>query len=163
MRDLDSTSPKAAGPGAYSRLRDVAPDVVAAYESLAAATRQAGPLDPLTVSLLRLALSAGQGSWRGVHAHARKALEQGATPEGLRHVAALAVPTLGLHAGLDTLRWVDEIIDEAAVRARQPAHPDDVGSDEQNVPVSDPTPKGEQEVPLSDATPRGGTTLTPGS
>ena len=118
MSDGDSRSPRTSRPGAYSRLREVAPDVVAAYEALATATKHAGPVDPLTVSLLRLALSAGQRSWRGVHAHARKALEEGATPEALRQVAALAVPTLGLHAGLDALRWVDEVIDEAAERAR---------------------------------------------
>jgi alkylhydroperoxidase/carboxymuconolactone decarboxylase family protein YurZ len=49
-----------------------------------------------------------------VHAHARKALEAGVSAEALRQVAAVAVPVLGLHASLDALRWIEEIIDEAA-------------------------------------------------
>jgi alkylhydroperoxidase/carboxymuconolactone decarboxylase family protein YurZ len=111
-----SADPDASRQGAYTRLREHAPEVVAAYEALAAASKTAGPLDAVTVALLRMALSVGRGSWRGVHAHARKALEAGASPDALRQVASLAVPTLGLHAGLDALRWIDEIVEEARRR-----------------------------------------------
>jgi AhpD family alkylhydroperoxidase len=100
--------------GAYARLRAVAPEVAEAYDSLAGRAVTAGPLDAATVALVKVALSVGQGSWRGVHAHARKALEAGVSAEALRQVAAVAVPVLGLHASLDALRWIEEIIDEAA-------------------------------------------------
>ncbi len=99
-------------PGAYSRLREVAPEAVAAYETMSRAAAAAGPIDPVTLALLKVALSVGRGSWRGVHAHARKALEAGADPAALRQIAALAVPSLGLHAALDALRWVDEVVEE---------------------------------------------------
>ena len=99
--------------GAYARLAALAPDVVAAYEALAASTRTAGALDDRTVALLKLAVSVGEGSWRGVHAHARKALEQGIAPNVLRQVPVVALPTVGLHGALDALRWIDEIVDEA--------------------------------------------------
>ena len=116
MPDRDrGTGPAPAGParpGAFARLRELAPEVVEAYEALARATKAAGPLDPVAVALIRLALSVGQRSWRGVHVHARKALEAGATPEAVRQVAVLAVPAVGLHASLDALRWIDEIVAE---------------------------------------------------
>jgi alkylhydroperoxidase/carboxymuconolactone decarboxylase family protein YurZ len=86
--------------------------VAEAYDSLARSVT-AGPLDAATVAVVKVALSAGQGSWRGVHAHARKALEAGVGAGALRQVALVAMPTLGLHASLDALRWIEEIIDEA--------------------------------------------------
>lgn len=98
--------------GAYSRLREVAPDAVAAYEALSTRAAGAGPLDEASRSLLKVALSVGRGSWRGVHAHVRKALEAGVGPAALRQVAVLAIPVLGLHASLDALRWIDEVIEE---------------------------------------------------
>ena len=48
-----------------------------------------------------------------MHAHAKKALRAGADPDALRQVALIALPTIGLPAALDALRWVDESIREA--------------------------------------------------
>jgi alkylhydroperoxidase/carboxymuconolactone decarboxylase family protein YurZ len=100
------------GGGAFARLRELAPDVVTDYETLAERTKAAGPLDAPTVALVKVAVSIGIGSWRSVHAHARKALEAGVTPEALRHAAVAALPTVGLPATLDALRWIDETIRE---------------------------------------------------
>ena len=108
---MDEQRPRAAR-GAFSRLRDLAPDVVEHYEALSERTRTAGPLDAATVALVKVAVSIGIGSWRSVHAHARKALEAGVTPEALRHAAVAALPTVGLPAALDALRWIDETIRE---------------------------------------------------
>lgn len=110
-----SSSAPAAGdrPGAYRRLRDLAPDLVHAYESLSAAAAT-GPLDTAAGALVKVALSVGARSDRGVHAHARKAIEAGVAPDALRQVARMAVPVLGLQAALDALRWIDEIIEERA-------------------------------------------------
>ncbi len=99
-------------PGAYSRLRELAPDLVSAYEALSRHAAAAGPLDAGTLATVKLALSVGRGSWRAVHAHARKALEAGVDPAVLRQVAIAAVPVLGLHAALDAVRWIDEVIAE---------------------------------------------------
>jgi len=89
------------------------PGVAAAYEQLADASRNAGPLDEETVALLKVAVSVGRGAWRTVHAHAKKALKGGARPDALRQVALLALPTIGLPAALDALRWIDESIAES--------------------------------------------------
>jgi alkylhydroperoxidase/carboxymuconolactone decarboxylase family protein YurZ len=96
----------------FRALGRVRPAVVDAYERLTQACKASGPLDARDAALVKVSVSVGRGSWRSVHAHARKALEAGVTPEALRHVAVLALPTLGLPAALDALAWIDEIIDE---------------------------------------------------
>jgi 4-carboxymuconolactone decarboxylase len=88
------------------------PAVVSAYDDLREACAGAGPLDRATVALVKLATSIGLNSNRGVHAHARKALAAGVDPDALRQVALVALPTAGLPAALDALRWIDESIEE---------------------------------------------------
>lgn len=113
--------------GAYDRLRVLAPSVVDAYEALTAATRDAGPLGATSVALFKVAVSIGRGSSRTTHAHARKALELEVDPDVLRHIPIVALPTIGLPAALDAMRWIDESIAEfeaktpAATTRRPPA------------------------------------------
>ena len=101
-----------APPRSWQRLTRDYPDVVAAYDTLSDVCRQAGPLDESTVALVKLAVSIGCGAARTVHSHAKKALRAGADPQALRQVALIAMPTVGLPAALDALRWVDESIAE---------------------------------------------------
>ena len=49
-----------------------------------------------------------------MHAHTRKALRLGLRPETLRHVALVALPTIGLPAALEALKRIDQSIVEAA-------------------------------------------------
>lgn len=100
-------------PRSWERLAEEFPAVVAAYDALSEVCREAGPLDQATVALVKLAVSVGRGSSRTVHAHAKKALRAGANPDALRQIALVALPTIGLPAALDALRWVDESIFEA--------------------------------------------------
>jgi 4-carboxymuconolactone decarboxylase len=99
-------------PRSWQRLERKYPEVVAAYDTLSEVCRQAGPLDESTVALVKLAVSVGCGAERTVHSHAKKALRAGADPDALRQVALVAMPTIGLPAALDALRWVDESIRE---------------------------------------------------
>jgi alkylhydroperoxidase/carboxymuconolactone decarboxylase family protein YurZ len=105
-------------PKAWSRLEAEFPEVGRAYEALADATRAAGPLDARSAALVKVAVSVGRGSWRTVHAHAKKALAEGVEPAALRQVALIALPTVGLPAALDALRWIDESVDETGVLDR---------------------------------------------
>jgi AhpD family alkylhydroperoxidase len=107
-------APERAGrlPRSWHRFGDRYPSVVAAYDTLSEVCREAGPLDAETVALVKLAVSIGRGSQRTVHAHAKKALRRGADPDALRQVALISLPTIGLPAALDALRWIDESIDE---------------------------------------------------
>jgi AhpD family alkylhydroperoxidase len=105
-------SPGSAPPRSWQRLAREYPEVVAAYDTLSEVCRQAGPLDEATVALVKLAVSIGCGAQRTVHSHAKKALRAGVDPEALRQIALVALPTVGLPAALDALRWVDESIAE---------------------------------------------------
>jgi AhpD family alkylhydroperoxidase len=97
----------------WQRLSERYPEVVAAYDALSDVCRSTGPLDEPVVALVKLAVSVGRGAQRTVHAHAKKALRAGADPEALRQVVLAALPTIGLPAALDALRWVDESISES--------------------------------------------------
>ncbi|WP_444678732.1 hypothetical protein [Halomonas sp. E19] len=41
----------------------------------------------------------------------RRAVEEGIEPEALKQVALLAIPTLGLPAGVAALTWIEDITD----------------------------------------------------
>ena len=101
-------------PRPWEQFEERFPFVVAAYESLRGACNEAGPLDKTTVALVKLAVSVGSGFERTVHIHATKALRTGADPDALRQIVLIALPTIGLPAALDALRWVDESIREVA-------------------------------------------------
>lgn len=103
-------------PRSWQKLTDSYPEVVAAYDRLSDACRGAGPLDEASVALVKLAVSVGCGADRTVHAHAKKALRAGVDQEALRQIALVALPTIGLPAALDALRWIEESIAERRTR-----------------------------------------------
>jgi AhpD family alkylhydroperoxidase len=119
LLDPDVTIPeprretRRAAPESWQRLTEAYPEVVMAYDELSDACRAAGPLGPHTVALIKLAVSVGHSAGRTVHSHAKKALREGVDVEALRQVALIALPTIGLPAALDALKWIDESIREA--------------------------------------------------
>ena len=96
------------------------PDVWAAYAALGKACAEAGPLDRRTVRLVKLALALGALSEGAVHSHARRALADGLLPEELKHVALLAIPTLGLPQAVKGLTWIEDITDRRGARDTEP-------------------------------------------
>ncbi|MCS7235812.1 MAG: carboxymuconolactone decarboxylase family protein [Armatimonadota bacterium] len=50
------------------------------------------------------------GALGAVRSNTRRALEAGATPEEIRHVALLAVTTRGFPAAVAGLKWVEEVL-----------------------------------------------------
>lgn len=70
------------------------------YEKLADKLHGAGPLSPRERRLVKLAIGAGAEAEGAVRLHTRKALGEGIEPEGLRHVAVLAVSTAGYPAAI---------------------------------------------------------------
>jgi alkylhydroperoxidase/carboxymuconolactone decarboxylase family protein YurZ len=87
------------------------PEIAKAYESLAEATQNAGPLDSKTRCLVKLAIASG--SWRegAVHSHARRALAAGCTPDEIRHVVLLATTTLGFPSMMAVMTWVEDVLE----------------------------------------------------
>ena len=84
--------------------------VGAAYQALGEATRHAGPLDEKQVALVKLGIAVGMRHEGAVHAHARKALRAGCSPEEIRHVVVLATTTLGFPGMMAAYSWVDDIV-----------------------------------------------------
>lgn len=81
-----------------------------AYEGFGKACSEAGPIEARTARLLKIALAAGAGSEGAVHSHVRRALEEGISPDEIRHIALLAMPTLGFPQAVAALTWFEDIL-----------------------------------------------------
>lgn len=98
-------------PASAGDLAEDYPEVWEAYAALGRSCADAGPLDDRERRLVKLALAVGLGSEGATHSHARRALDAGLDPEDLRHVALLAVPTLGFPRAIAALTWIDDVLD----------------------------------------------------
>ncbi|SDI97027.1 carboxymuconolactone decarboxylase family protein [Billgrantia gudaonensis] len=98
-------------PSGAGKVAEQYPAVWEAFQTLGQRCAESGPLDARTRRLVKLALAAGAGSEGAVHSHVRRGLHEGIEPEALRQVALLAVPTLGLPAGVAALTWIDDIVE----------------------------------------------------
>jgi alkylhydroperoxidase/carboxymuconolactone decarboxylase family protein YurZ len=58
----------------------------------------------------KLALAIGASSEGAVHSHARRAIAEGIAPEQLKHVAILAIPTVGFPQAVRAMTWLEDII-----------------------------------------------------
>lgn len=96
-------------PGWYQEQRKKYPQVFESYEALGEACQKAGPLEPKTRALVKLAIAVGTRHEGAVHSHARRSLEAGATLEECRHVVLLALTTIGFPAMMAALSWVEDV------------------------------------------------------
>ena len=97
-------------PKPFQRFEQQNAAVVKAYEALGEACAKAGPLDAKTRELVKLGMAIGGRLEGAVHAHTRRALEAGATPAQIRHVVALAAPTVGFPTTVAAFTWVEELL-----------------------------------------------------
>lgn len=97
-------------PELYRSLKQQQPELMKRFESLGEAAKEAGPLDARSAALVKLALSIGAGLEGGTHSAVRKALSDGCTPDELRHVALLAVTTLGFPSMARARAWVEDLL-----------------------------------------------------
>jgi len=88
------------------------PEIWRAYQALGSACAKAGPLDDRVRRLVKLALAVGVGSEGAVHSHVRRGIEEGLSPDELRHVAALAIPTLGFPGAIAAFTWIEDILEK---------------------------------------------------
>jgi alkylhydroperoxidase/carboxymuconolactone decarboxylase family protein YurZ len=95
-------------PSRFTEFTETYPEIARAYEQLGAACHLAGPIPKKERALLKLGISMGAWLEGAVHSHVRKSLEAGATPEEIRHVALLALPTLGFPATMAVLTGVED-------------------------------------------------------
>ncbi len=96
-------------PKFFEEFRAAYPDVAEHYQKLSDACRDAGPIDAVSVELVKLGIAIGSGAEGSAHSHARRALAAGATPRQLEHVALLAITTLGFPKAMTGLAWVRDV------------------------------------------------------
>ncbi|NJD67682.1 MAG: carboxymuconolactone decarboxylase family protein [Candidatus Methylomirabilota bacterium] len=102
--------PKQKLPIPFQQFTQLFPEAHAAYERLGGACHTAGPLEAKTRELIQLGMAIGIRSEGAVHAHVRKALEAGASPEEIRHAVLLGIPTLGWPATVAAFTWIGDIL-----------------------------------------------------
>ena len=99
-------------PEPFRRFLTRYPEVEKAHMELSLAVNRQGPLDERSRRLLRLGVAIGTQSQGGVKSQARRALQEGLTPEELRHAALLALPTAGFPAMIAAAEWIDQVLEE---------------------------------------------------
>lgn len=97
-------------PVPFQRIRSEFPEVAASYDALGSAIHEAGPLDDKTRHLVKLALAVGAQLEGATHAHTRRSLESGISPEEIKHVVLLTMTTLGFPATVKAYTWVCDVL-----------------------------------------------------
>ncbi|HKS57612.1 MAG TPA: carboxymuconolactone decarboxylase family protein [Steroidobacteraceae bacterium] len=100
-------------PGFYLSLSRNHPQYIAAVEALGQAVRESGPLDAKSLQLVQLAAAAAIRSEGAVHSHARRALEEGATQDEIRHAVISLTSTIGFPNVTASLSWCEDVFKAA--------------------------------------------------
>ncbi len=98
-------------PSAAGEFAEEHREVWEAYADLGEACSDAGPVADGTKRLVKLALAIGAGSEGAVHSHVRRGLDEGLSPEELKHVAVLSIPTIGFPRAIAALSWIEDETD----------------------------------------------------
>jgi len=100
-------------PEAFQSLSKDHPRVYQAYEELARAAHEEGPLDDRTRRLVKLAIAVGARLEGAVRSHARQAQEAGVSEAEIDHVVLLALTTIGLPSAVAARTWVESALAKA--------------------------------------------------
>ena len=97
-------------PEKYKKFSTTYPEIFEIYQELGKKTRESGPIDRKTQDLIKLGISVGNNSRGAVMSHTRKALENGATKDEIKHVILLTLSTTGCPSMVAAFGWVDEVL-----------------------------------------------------
>ena len=100
-------------PAIYKDFMKQFPKVAKAYDALGDSCNQEGPLDKKSQRLIKLGISIGINSEGAIRSHARRALEDGVSPNELRHAVLMATTTAGFPTMIAALKWVEEVIEKS--------------------------------------------------
>ena len=81
-----------------------------AHEEVGKLAKEAGPIDAKTGNLIQLAACVAQRSEGGVHSHARRAMQAGASKDEIYHTIALLINTVGFPTIAAAFSWVNDIV-----------------------------------------------------
>jgi alkylhydroperoxidase/carboxymuconolactone decarboxylase family protein YurZ len=104
-------------PGFYLSLTKQHPRYLAAVEALGQVIRESGPLDSKSLHLVQLAAAAAIRSEGAVHSHVRRAVEEGVTPDEIRHALIALTSTIGFPNVTAALSWCDDVLRAAKAKA----------------------------------------------
>jgi alkylhydroperoxidase/carboxymuconolactone decarboxylase family protein YurZ len=99
-------------PEIYQDFRKRFPSLAREYDALAKSCHEWGPLDVKTRRLIKLGIAIGRSSNGAVRSHARRALEEGVSPDELRHTVLMSLTTAGYPEMIAAMKWVEEIIEK---------------------------------------------------
>ena len=97
-------------PKNYMMIQKKFANLMKAHEEAGRLAREAGPLDEKTGNLIQLAACVAQRSEGGVHSHARRALQAGASRDEIYHAIALLINTVGFPTTAAAFSWVNDIM-----------------------------------------------------
>ncbi|MCH7836397.1 MAG: carboxymuconolactone decarboxylase family protein [Chloroflexi bacterium] len=100
-------------PEPFQKFEQEHPKVRQAYEALAAAAHESGPLDERTRRLVKLAISVGASLEGAVRSHTWQAKDAGVTETEIDHVVLLSLTTIGLPSMVAARTWVASALAEA--------------------------------------------------
>jgi alkylhydroperoxidase/carboxymuconolactone decarboxylase family protein YurZ len=100
-------------PEPFQKLGRDHPKVHQAYEALAAAAHESGPLDERTRRLVKLAIAVGARMEGAVRSHTWQAKGAGVTEAEMDHVVLLALTTIGLPSMVAARTWVASALSQA--------------------------------------------------
>jgi alkylhydroperoxidase/carboxymuconolactone decarboxylase family protein YurZ len=101
-------------PGIYLHFEEAFADVHAAHQELARRCYEAGPIDERAARLVKLGIAIGAQADGSVRSHARRALSEGHSADEIRHVAVLALTTIGFPNMIAGLEWIEEVLAKEA-------------------------------------------------
>ncbi len=96
-------------PRNYTLIQEKFAELMSAHEEVGRLAKAAGPIDAKTANLIQLAACVALRSEGGVHSHARRAMQAGASKEELHQAIILLINTVGLPAIAAAFSWVNDL------------------------------------------------------
>ncbi|MHA2070102.1 MAG: carboxymuconolactone decarboxylase family protein [Candidatus Thorarchaeota archaeon] len=100
-------------PEIYEDFRKRFPELSREHDALAQRCHEWGPLDAKTRRLIKLGIAIGLSSDGAVRSNARRALNEGISPDELMHATLMALTTAGYPAMIAAMKWVEEVIEKS--------------------------------------------------
>ncbi|HWR57805.1 MAG TPA: carboxymuconolactone decarboxylase family protein [Thermodesulfovibrionales bacterium] len=95
-------------PRNYVMIQKKFAQLMKAHEEAGRLARESGPIDAKTGNLIQLAACVALRSEGGVHSHARRAMQAGASEDEIYHTIALLMNTVGFPTTAAAFSWVSD-------------------------------------------------------
>ena len=97
-------------PKNYMKIQKMFSKLMEAHEEAGKLAKEAGPIDAKTANLIQMAACVALRSEGGVHSHARRAIEAGASKDETYQAIALLIGTVGFPTAAAAFSWVNDLV-----------------------------------------------------